>query len=88
LLAPFIACEDSNVVVEAIKKAEDSGDIVLRVYECHNCRGRAELTFGKPISGAVLCDLEENEIGDLDVEGNMFTFEYKPFEILTIKLKA
>ncbi len=36
----------------------------------------------------MLCDLEEHEIGELDVNEGIVSFDYKPFEILTIKLKA
>jgi alpha-mannosidase len=85
-LPSLVACEDRNLVIEAVKKAEDSDDLVVRLYECHNTRGRAELsTFGRP-SSAWLCDLEENPIAELDVTEGLVAFEYKPFEILTIRL--
>ena len=86
-LPPFIACEDRNIVIESVKKAEDSNDIIVRLYECHNSRGRAGLSSARSISSAVLCDLEENEIMDLEIQDGIVSFEFKPFEILTIKLK-
>jgi alpha-mannosidase len=86
-LPPFVSCDDRNVVVEAVKKAEDSDDLIVRLYECHNCRGRAELFCAKTPRAAVLCDLEENELAELDVHDGMVAFEYRPFEILTIRLK-
>lgn len=86
-LPPLVACEDRNVVVEAVKKAEDSNDLIVRLYECHNSRGRAELACARNIRAAALCDLEENEIDELEVTDGLVSFDYKPFEILTIKLK-
>ncbi len=86
-LPALVACEDRNIVIETVKKAEDSGDIIVRLYECHNSRGRAELTCARTPKSAVLCDLEENEIMDLDLQDGILSFEFKPFEILTIKLK-
>ena len=86
-LPTLVACEDRNIVVESVKKAEDSDDIIVRLYECHNSRGRAGLSCARNLSGAALCDLEENEIVDLEVQDGVVTFEFKPFEILTIKLK-
>lgn len=86
-LPAFIACEDRNIVIESVKKAEDSNDIIVRVYECHNSRGKAELACARPIKSALLCDLEENEIGELEVNDGILSFDYKPFEIITIKLK-
>lgn len=87
-LPAFVACEDRNVVIETVKKAEDSGDIVVRLYECHNSRGRAELSCARPIRSAMLCDLEENEIAELEIADGMVAFDYKPFEIVTIKLRV
>jgi alpha-mannosidase len=86
-LPALVACEDRNIVVEAVKKAEDSSDIVVRVYECHNSRGHAELFSARKPTSAVLCDLEENEIGELELAQGLVAFDYKPFEIITIKLK-
>lgn len=87
-LPPLVSCENPNVVVEAVKKAEDSNDVVVRLYECHNTRGRAEVACAKPVSNAWLCDLEENEIAELEVLDGVVPFEFKPFEILTIKLRC
>ena len=86
-LPALIQCEDRNIVVEAVKKAEDSDDIVVRLYECHNSRGRAELSCAKTPRSVMLCDLEENEIDELALQDGIVSFEYKPFEILTLKLK-
>jgi alpha-mannosidase len=86
-LPALVACEDRNIVIESVKKAEDSGDIIVRLYECHNSRGRADLACARTPIAAALCDLEENEIVDLEVQDGIVSFEFKPFEILTVKLK-
>jgi len=86
-LPALVACEDRNIVIESVKKAEDSADIIVRLYECHNSRGRAELSCARAPKAASLCDLEENEIVELDLQDGIVSFEFKPFEILTIKLK-
>jgi alpha-mannosidase len=85
-LPPFITCEDRNIVIEAVKKAEDSNDLIVRVYECHNSRGRAELVCARPIRAVYLCDLEENVIAELETQDGVVAFDYKPFEIGTFKL--
>jgi alpha-mannosidase len=86
-LPSLINCDDRNIIIEAVKKAEDSNDLIVRLYECHNNRGSAELASARKPIGAALCDLEETEIADLDVIDDLVRFDYKPFEILTIKLK-
>lgn len=87
-LPVLVDCDDRNLVIEAVKKAEDSGDLIVRLYEAHNSRGRAFLSCVRRIERAVLCDLEENELMDLDVTSDGVLVEYKPFEILTIKLQV
>ena len=84
---PLVTCDDRNIVIETVKKAEDSDDLIVRLYECHNSRGHAELYCINIPSEAVICDLEENEIGELEVSDGLVQFSYKPFEIITIKLK-
>lgn len=85
-LPPLLSCDDRNVVVETVKKAEDSNDLLVRLYECHNARGRAELGCVKTIKRAWLCDLEERERQELEIADGVVLFDYKPFEIITIKL--
>jgi alpha-mannosidase len=87
-LPTLVGCDDRNVVVESVKKAEDSNEIIVRLYECHNARGRAELTCALPIKSAALCDLEENELNKLEVMDGAVSFDYRPFEILTIRLEV
>ena len=84
----FVACDDRNVMVETVKKAEDSNAIIVRLYECHNARGHSELTCLRTVKKAQLCDLDENPIRDLEVVDGMVLFEYKPFEIITIRLEV
>jgi alpha-mannosidase len=85
-LPSLIACEDRNIVVETVKRAEDGNGIIVRLYECHNSRGAAELACARTPVSATLCDLEENPIGDLEVSEGMVAFTYKPFEIITMRL--
>jgi alpha-mannosidase len=86
-LPPFVQCDNRNIVIESVKKAEDSNDLIVRLYECHNSRGRAALFCARPIRQALLCDLDENDLSELERMGDRVAFEYKPFEILTLKLK-
>ena len=86
-LPTLVSCDNRNIVVESVKKAEDSDDIIVRLYECHNSRGRADLSCARQLKAVMLCDLEENEIEELPIQDGIVTFDYKPFEILTFKLK-
>ncbi len=86
-LPAFISCDDRNIVVETVKKAEDGDSIVVRLYECHNSRGKAELSCIRTPKAAYLCNLEENAVSELEIADGLVYFDYKPFEIVTIKLE-
>lgn len=86
-LPALVACENRNIVIETVKKAEDSNDLVVRLYECHNSRGKSELACALKPTRAVLCDLEEEEIVELEITDGQVAFEFKPFEIITIRLE-
>jgi len=83
---PFVAVDDRNIVIEAVKKAEADDGLIVRLYECHNARGQAELVCARPPKEAWLCDLEERPISELEVVDGVIPFAYKPFEIQTFKL--
>ncbi len=85
-LPTFVSVEDRNLVVEAVKKAEASDSIIVRLYECHNARGSAELFCARSPKAAWLCDLEERAIEELEIVDGLVSFTYRPFEILTLKL--
>lgn len=84
----FVSVSHENVVIDTVKKAEDSDETVVRMYESWNKRvNGAKLTFGFDISRAVICDLMENEIEEIAVVDNSITLPVKPFEIITVKVK-
>lgn len=87
-IPPFLSVEDRNLVIESVKKAEESGDIVVRLYECHNARGRAELACARAVKTAWICDLEERPQQQLEITDGLVAFHYRPFEIITIKLEV
>ncbi|RYG45381.1 alpha-mannosidase, partial [bacterium] len=85
-LPPFVSVDGKNLVIEAVKKAEDNDDLIVRLYECHNTRGRALLSSATDFRSAYLCDLEETPIGDLESSPDGVVVEYRPFEIITVRL--
>jgi alpha-mannosidase len=82
----YINCDSENVFIETVKKAEDSEDIIIRVYECFNRRATAKVSLYKNVLSVKECDMMENEIGPCKSEGNSFEFTIEPYEIKTFKL--
>lgn len=84
----FISTDNENVIIEVVKKAEDSDEVIVRMYECYNRRTTAKVTYYKELLRACECNLMEKEMKEIQVDGNSFQFEIKPYEIKTFKLKV
>ena len=79
----FVKINPENVIIETVKKAEDSDGIIVRVYEAYNQRGDAELEFAYPLKRVAECSLMEEIEKTLAYSGNKFKFYIKPYEIKT-----
>jgi len=79
------SCDRDNVIIETIKKAEDSDALILRMYEAYDRRDKVTVRIAKGFEKAYLCDLMENELEQLDFDGESLTIPIKNFEIVTIK---
>jgi alpha-mannosidase len=85
--ASFLSTPTDHIVVETVKVAEDGDGLIVRLYEAHNQRGPASLTFGRPVASAVETDLLERELGPVDVAGNEVRFSVRPFEVKTLRVR-
>jgi alpha-mannosidase len=77
-----------NVMIDTVKKAEDSDDMIVRMYECFNRRSYVTFTCFKELVEATECSLMEKPLAKVPVQGSQFTFEIKPYEIKTFLLKV
>ena len=81
----LVTLSSDNVILETVKKAEDSEGLVFRMYDAYNRQTRVDVTFGFAPKRVTLCDLMENELETLDVRNNSVTLNINPYEIITIK---
>jgi len=82
----LVSIDAENVIIETVKEAENDKDIVVRMYEAKNFRGTATVKFGFDVKEVYLADIMENKLTKLSVTDNSVTINYKPFEIITLKL--
>jgi alpha-mannosidase len=82
----LIEVDTPQVVVEAIKRSEDSDAVVVRLYEAWGGRCTARLRTTLPASRAHLCDLLEREREEVTVRDGELELAVEPFKILTLKL--
>jgi len=83
----LVSCDTPNVILETVKKAEDSDDMIVRFYEAFGARGNAEIRLAPGFTKAYLCDMMENELEALDITDNRVILPVKNFEIVTLKCK-
>jgi len=82
----FAAVEDDpNLVLDTIKRAEDSDALLLRLYECNGARGRARIRLGFPFERARRCNLlEDPESALLPSTDGAIEIAYRPWEIISV----
>lgn len=84
----LLRADKTNVMIDVVKKAEDSDHIIVRMYEFENKRSQVKLNFNGDLKEAWECDLMENNLRELTIEHNCVKFEIKPYEIKTFMLKT
>ncbi len=75
-----------NVILETIKKSEDGDGTIIRLYEYENKRSDVTIKWNGELEAVYECDLMENNIAEVSVDGDEFSFQVKPFEIKTFKI--
>ncbi|MBQ3668263.1 MAG: alpha-mannosidase, partial [Clostridia bacterium] len=85
--APFAEIDVPNVMLETVKQALHGEGTIIRMYECYGARTKAKLTLGKAPVEALFTSLMEDDIAPAKFDGCTFEYEFKPYEILTLRIK-
>ncbi|HVI35864.1 MAG TPA: glycoside hydrolase family 38 C-terminal domain-containing protein, partial [Gaiellales bacterium] len=80
----WLSVDDPNLVLDTVKRAEDSDALLLRLYEAHGARGRARLRVGWPVTEAVSCNLLEDAGEALPLDGGVIELGYRPHQIISL----
>ena len=83
----LVASSAPGAVITAVKQADDSDDLVVRLYEAWGGRRCTQLTVDVPVTAARRADLLERPLHDLPmVDRTTIDVELSPFEIVTLLL--
>ena len=101
-VAPLVAVANPDVVVEALKLADDrSGDVIVRLYESLGGRATSTLATSFRLAKASVTDLLERPVEEVPVEevpveevprdgvpveASQISFSLRPFQVLTLRL--
>jgi alpha-mannosidase len=80
----FASVDDPNVVLDTIKRAEDSDALVLRLYEAHGARGTARVKLATAFTSARRANVLEDEGEELEVDGDTIVLPYRPHLVATV----
>jgi alpha-mannosidase len=81
-----MAVSGENIVIDTVKKAEDDNALIVRLYEAHGCRGCRDFTTMLPVKRVFETDLMERVEKELFFRNRKITLEFKPFQIITLKM--
>ena len=82
----FMSVDNDAVVIETVKKAEDSCDMIVRMYENYGTNCCVNLETSLPFDKAYITDSMEKELTELKVSDGKINLEFRPWEIKTVKL--
>jgi alpha-mannosidase len=84
----FVSSNNRNVIIKALKKAENSDEYVVRVYEMGGEKVQdAVLSFAGEIASACEADGTEKSIGSAEFSGNGLSVSIKPYSVKTFKVR-
>ncbi|MFC5529932.1 alpha-mannosidase [Cohnella yongneupensis] len=80
----LIAIDNQRVMLETVKKAEDSDRLIFRLFETAGTHARTKISFGLPCASIEEANLMEEPIGLLREKASEVELEFAPFEIKTL----
>jgi alpha-mannosidase len=83
----FLQAQPDNVIVTALKKAEDENALVVRFYEWAGKDGEVTIQLPPGAESATETDLMEKPSANISIHNGRVTLHTKPYEIKTIKVQ-
>jgi alpha-mannosidase len=84
----FLGITGDNVVLTALKKAEDGDALLLRFYEWAGKSGEVEISLPEGAINALLTDLMEKPLGPpLPIANHQVAVPVHPYEIVSVRLE-
>ena len=85
---PLIRCDQPNVIIETIKRAEDGRGFIIRLFESQRMRGPVVLTTAFKLQSVYRTNLIEDDQEPMPHEGQQIHLFLKPFEIMSLRLET
>ena len=83
----FVEIEPGNLVLAAFKKAENTDEVVLRLFETKGQKTTGVIHLFKEPASVKKVNLLEEEEGRINHQGDEITLSVRPFEITSLKIR-
>jgi mannosylglycerate hydrolase len=82
----LLRLDPGDLVMSSLKRAEEDGDLIVRIYNPTEKRVEGSLEFSLPISSVVRTDMEEKPSDELDTYGSSIGLVLDPKKVETLKI--
>ena len=82
----YMSISNPNIIFSAVKRAENSPNFILRLYNCSEKHQSAVIDFGNPIKHIWQTNLKEQRESDISNDGKSIILVFEPKKILTIEI--
>ena len=83
---PLVSLNAKNVVIDAIKQAQDGRGYIVRVVEQEQRRGKVRLDWSFGFDKVIETNMIEDDAAEIAENGSSFEFSIKPFEVKTFRI--
>ncbi len=81
-----LSIADANVVPTCLKRGEDGGDLIVRMYEATGKATQTGISLNVPVSQASWVNFLEDNLGSAEIANGAVKTPLRGFEIKTVKL--
>lgn len=85
-LPQIVTAANENIIVENIKLAEDTNDVIVRLYEAKGTKTTAKIHLGDIFSACHLTNMIEDDIEKLSIKAGSVELSFNGFEVHTLRL--
>jgi alpha-mannosidase len=82
----LVSVKESAVVIDTVKRAENSDATIVRLYEAFGGATTAHITVADGFKKAYICDLMENKEREIEISAGSVTLPLGACEIATLML--
>ncbi len=82
----FLSLDTDGVTLEAVKRAEDSDDLIVRIVERLGATQNVTIRLAASMNKAALCNPLEHNEQPIDTNGDALTHTLRPYQMQTFKL--